>query len=197
MGLPPTALEGWFAAGLRDAFALALTGGFEPFATVLEAALDGVLAEQELSADKADKKALVESLGELPPRAGAAKALSMLAGAGVTVLALTNGSRRSTAKLINRAAFAAPPQHIVSVDDVKRSKPAAEVYAHAAEVAGVEPGELALIAAHAWDIQGAHAAGLVTAYLSAERPFSPVLHAPDVAAATLPECAAALLALGA
>ena len=119
----------------------------------------------------------------------------MLADAGITVLALTNGSRASTAKLLDRAAFAAPPQHIVSVEDVKRSKPAAKVYLRAAEVAGVEPGELALIAAHPWDIQGAHAAGLTTAYLTADRPFSAVLHAPDVEGPTLPDCARALLAL--
>ena len=195
LGLPASGLEGWFAAGLRDAFALALTGSFQPFATVLDATLDGVLAEQGLSASAADRKALIEGLQELAPRPGAAEALSMLADAGVTVLALTNGSRHSTQTLIDRAAFAAPPRHIVSVDEVKRSKPAADVYARAAHVAGVEPTELALVAAHAWDIQGAHAAGLTTAYLSADRPFSAVMHKPDVQAATLPACAAALLAL--
>jgi len=195
LGLPPAALEGWFAAGLRDAFALALTGSFEPFTKVLESALDGTLAEQGLSAPHHDKKALVEALQDLVPRAGAAEALSMLADAGITVLALTNGSRASTQKLLDRAGFAAPPRHIVSVDDVKRSKPAADVYVHAAQVAGVDPADLALIAAHSWDIQGGHAAGLTTAYLSAERPFPAALHAPDVEADTLPECAAKLLAL--
>ncbi len=46
LGLPPAGLEGWFAAGCRDAFAMAAVGDFAPFKTVLEAALDGVLAEQ-------------------------------------------------------------------------------------------------------------------------------------------------------
>lgn len=195
LGLPPAGLEGWFAASLRDAFALALTGSFAPFAKVLEATLDATLAEQGLTASAADRKALIDGLRHLAPRPGAAEALSMLADAGIAVLALTNGSAASTRTLLDRADFAAPPRHIVSVDDVKRSKPAAEVYAHAAGVAGVKPGELALIAAHAWDIQGAHAAGLTTAYLSADRPFSAVMHAADVHAATLPDCAAALLAL--
>jgi len=195
LGLPPAGLEGWFAAGLRDAFALALTGGFEPFAKVLEATLDGVLAEQGLTPPAAAKNSLIHGLEALAPRPGAAEAFSMLVDAGVTVIALTNGSQGSTRKLLDRAAFAAPPRHIVSVDHVRRSKPAADVYLHAAEVAGVEPGELALVAAHAWDIQGAHAAGLTTAYLSADRPFSAVMNKPEVEAATLPDCAAALLAL--
>lgn len=46
LGFAPSALEGWFAAGLRDAFALAVVGDFKPFATVLEDALDGLAAEQ-------------------------------------------------------------------------------------------------------------------------------------------------------
>ena len=37
LGLPESALEGWFAAGLRDAFALAITDQFAPFRSVLEA----------------------------------------------------------------------------------------------------------------------------------------------------------------
>lgn len=34
LGLPPAGLEGWFAAGCRDAFAMAAVGDFEPFTTV-------------------------------------------------------------------------------------------------------------------------------------------------------------------
>lgn len=195
LGLPAAALEGWFAAGLRDAFALAVTSGFAPFATVLEAALDATLAEQGLSATAAEKAEVVGGLEALDARPGADEAMAMLAEAGVTVLALTNGSRASTLALIERAGFAEPPAHIVSVDEVKLSKPRGEVYQQAATVAGVAPEELALIAAHGWDIQGAHAAGLTTAYCSAERPFSAVMDQPDVEATTLPGCASALLAL--
>lgn len=42
MGLPPAGLEGWFAAGLRDAFAMSTVGDFKPFTTVLRGALDQV-----------------------------------------------------------------------------------------------------------------------------------------------------------
>ena len=57
LGLPPAGLEGWFAAGCRDAFAMAAVGDFAPFTTVLEAALDQVLVEQGLDAPTGERKA--------------------------------------------------------------------------------------------------------------------------------------------
>ena len=69
------------------------------------------------------------------------------------------------------------------------------MYRLAADTAGVAPDGLALIAAHGWDVNGAHAAGLTTAYLSADRPYPSMMHAPDVEADSLPGCVSALLAL--
>ena len=109
------------------------------------------------------------------------------------VLALSNGSPSLTKHLLDTAGLRTLVAHVVSVDDVKLSKPRPEVYLHAAKVAKVHPGELALVAAHAWDVHGAKSAGLATAYLSADRPFSDAMPAPDVSADTLPELVAALL----
>jgi 2-haloacid dehalogenase len=195
LGLPRAALEGWFAAGLRDAFALAAAGDFEPFATVLEAALNAALAEQGLSAPSAEVKAMVEKLQTLPARSGLDEAFRQVTDAGCVLMALSNGSAAATKSLLDRAGLRKRVDHIVSVDDVKLSKPRAEIYHHGARAAGVKPAELALVAAHPWDINGAKAAGLVTAYLSADRPFSPVMRKPDVAGENLPSCVQALLDL--
>jgi 2-haloacid dehalogenase len=54
---------------------------------------------------------------------------------------------------------------------------------------------LALVAVHPWDVHGAKAAGLTTAYVSVERPFSPVMRRPDLEAPSLSEAALALVAL--
>jgi hypothetical protein len=45
LGLPPQALEVWFARTLRDGFALAASGAFRPFAEVATGTLVGLLAE--------------------------------------------------------------------------------------------------------------------------------------------------------
>jgi 2-haloacid dehalogenase len=195
LGLPAAGLEGWFAAGCRDAFALASVGQFEPFATVLESALDTVLAEQGLTASSAERKELIEGLQALDARQGANEALARLDDAQIPAIALSNGSRLTTAALLGRAGLEHQIAHIVTVETPKQFKPRAEVYRLAADAVGVAPGALALVAAHGWDINGAHAAGLTTAYLSADRPYPAVMHAPDVEADSLPACVTALLEL--
>lgn len=195
LGLPPSGLEGWFAAGCRDAFALASIDQFEPFATVLAGALDTVLAEQGLAASAAQRREIIDGLQALDPRRGADEALARLAEALVPAIALSNGSHHATAALLARAGLDDRIAHIVSVDAAKQFKPRAEVYRLAADTAGVAPDALALVAAHGWDVNGAHAAGLTTAYLSSDRPYPAVMHAPDVEAETLPGCVDALLSL--
>jgi len=189
LGLPAAGLEGWFAAGCRDAFAMAAAGDFKPFTTVLEAALDQVLAEQGLNPPEHDRRALVKGLGTLDARPDAGAAFQTLVSAGIPLLALSNGARSATQSLLERAGLANLVQTIVSVEEVKLSKPRAEVYEHAAREASVATGELALVAVHPWDINGAAAAGLVTAYLEAERPYSKAMRAPDVTGRTLTELA--------
>ena len=195
IGLPPAGLEGWFAAGCRDAFAMAAVDDFKPFATVLEAALDGVLAEQGLDPPEHERKALVKQLVTLDARDGTREAFSLLVDAGIPVMALSNGAKSSTKKLLARADLSDLVQEIVSVDEVKLAKPRMEVYLHAAKRAGVEPAELALVAAHPWDINGAIAAGLVTAYITADRPYSRAMRTPDTEAGTLPQLARQLSTL--
>jgi len=70
------------------------------------------------------------------------------------------------------------------------------VYRHAASALGVEPGGLALVAAHAWDCHGASRAELVTGWVSRlERAYSPIFAPPDVTGADLTEVARGLLGL--
>ena len=61
-------MEAWFAAGLRDAFALSAAGDFEPFTTVLSGALDQVLAEQRLAPSLSARARLVAQTKQLPAR---------------------------------------------------------------------------------------------------------------------------------
>lgn len=187
LGLPAAGLEGWFAAGCRDAFAMAAVGDFAPFKTVLEAALDVVLAEQGLDAPASKRQALVDQLATLDARDGAREAFMLLADVGIAVMALSNGAKSATGALLERSGLIDLVQDVVSVDEVKLAKPRGEVYAHAAQKAGIDRAELALVAAHPWDINGAASAGLVTAYLAADRPYSRVMRKPDIEALTLPE----------
>ena len=84
---------------------------------------------------------------------------------------------------------------VLSADAVRRLKPAPEPYRMAAERLGVEPGDVLLVAAHAWDIAGALRAGGQAAFVA--RPgkvLDPLVDPPELVVADLDELADRLLA---
>ena len=190
LGAPPGMLETWFAAGLRDAFALAASGSFEPFRTVLDGALGQVLAKQGLRASPQQRIEVLDGMRELSPHPDAEEALATLTRAGLRVMAVSNGATSSTRHLLDRSGLGRFMERIVSVDDVKRSKPAPEIYHFAARETGVEPQAIALVATHPWDIQGAKQAGWLGAYVARGVPFpASVMRGPDIEAETLADVA--------
>lgn len=196
LGLPPGALETWFASGLRDAFALAASGSFEPFKTVLDGALQQVLGQHGIEAGAHERDVVLAGLKELPPHPDAEEAMRMLVAAGIRVVAVSNGATSSTRQLLEQAGLDRLVERIVSVNDVKRSKPSPEVYRHAAEKVGVDAGKVMLVAAHPWDVHGAKQAGWQAAYVARSVPFpSDVMRKPDIEGATLGEVARSLVEL--
>jgi 2-haloacid dehalogenase len=87
---------------------------------------------------------------------------------------------------------------VLSAEMAHAYKPAPEVYQTAARLLVVEPGELMLVAAHPWDLEGASRAGLQTAFVDRRQEYgsgSPVREYPaaDQSVADLHELAARLL----
>lgn len=125
-----------------------------------------------------------------------AAAFEKLRAADVRILTLTNGSKENTQKLLRQAQLDSFVEQVITIDEVQQWKPRREVYRHAARQAGVEPTQMALVAAHAWDVQGARRAGLVTGWVQRqEMLFHPALEKPDVSGGTLLEVCEQLLAL--
>lgn len=196
LGLPEGSYRRLYAEGLRDAFALACADRFEPFLSVLKADLAGLLAERRLPVGDGDIADALTILRELPPHPDAALAYRVLSEAGIRVLALSNGARSATKSLLDRAGMSDLVEQILSVDDVKLSKPRPEVYLYAAETAKVRPDEMMLVACHPWDVAGAKAAGLLGAYVARERPYPfAIMPKPDVEAESLAAVSRAIVAL--
>ncbi|GAB2968613.1 haloacid dehalogenase type II [Streptomyces pseudoechinosporeus] len=79
------------------------------------------------------------------------------------VLGLSNASR---ATLLRLNAYAGLRWHqALSAEDARAYKPAPEVYRLAIDAAGCPPERVLMVAAHAWDLRGAQAAGMRTAYV--------------------------------
>lgn len=185
LGLQPMALDLLYTAALRDMFALAGTSTFAPFQSVLEGCLDELLAMEGLAVPAERKRAVLGMMKALPAYEDAKAAFRVLADAGIRIFALSNGATATTRGLLEAADLDGLVEQVLSVEDVNLSKPRPEVYLHAVQAAGVTPCEMALVAAHPWDVHGAKIADLTGAYVARGRPFSPVLKAPDVTGETL------------
>lgn len=121
---------------LLHALALTVVGEWSPL-DELAAALDPELAER---------------LPELEPYHDAREALEHARVAGDEAWVLTNGGRESTQRLLQRGGLAELVAEVRSAEEVERYKPRAAVYE-------LLPEDAALVAAHAWDVVGARAAG--------------------------------------
>ena len=194
-GAPPHALGLWFARSLRDAFALSDAGGYQPLKSVLEAELARTLRQLNVPATAQQVAQITASFGQLEPQPGFNELVTELAADDWRILALTNSSVDATTGLLERAGVRRHFSALLSCDQIQKFKPHPAVY----EMARTESeGEIWMVAAHAWDIQGAVRAGFRTIFISGlEGGYLDVYPKPDVIVAQLSEVGSALRAAAA
>ena len=175
----------WFARLLQLSMTVTATGGYTEFGVLARHALEAVAAtggrRRAGAIDDAAWARVAEAMATLPAHPDVAPALDRLRGGGWRLVALTNSAPASVTAQLERAGLAPRFEHILSVDTVERFKPAPEPYRHAASVLGVEPDQLWMVASHDWDLAGARAVGLATAFV--DRPgqsWAPALAPPDL-----------------
>lgn len=184
----------WFQTMLQLSFVGTITGRYVDFTAAQHAALRVVAARgaMRLSREQADQ--IVDTMRRLPAHSDAAPALDRLRAAGRTLITLTNSPLAVVEEQLRFAGIRDRFAHVVSADEVKRLKPAPEPYRHAAERAGTDVAGVRLVAAHAWDIAGALAAGCAAAFV--KRPgmaLDPEGQRPDIEGNDLIEVAENIL----
>jgi 2-haloacid dehalogenase len=180
----------WFALMLQLAFVGAITDRYVDFSTAQRAAL-AMLGERHGVPVDADE--VVGAMRSLPAHPDVPAALGALRAAGFTMAALTNSPLDVAQDQLRNAGIADRFDAILSADQVQALKPRREPYELVARTFGVGIGDVRLIAAHAWDVAGALAAGCRAAFVA--RPgmvLSPLGEQPDVVGADLAEVAAEL-----
>lgn len=184
----------WFAQMLQVAFVGAITDRYVDFPTAQAAALDMVAQRRgvTLSADAADRVAA--TMRALPPHSEVGDALARLRAGGHELAALTNSPPDVEEAQLAHAGLTDCFDAILSADTVRALKPRPEPYELAARTFGVQTADVTLVAAHAWDIAGALAAGCRAAFVARPgMPRNPIDPEPDVVAADLGELADKLL----
>lgn len=175
--------ESWFSRTLRTGFALTCMGRYRSFPQV---AADTLVAMAPDRIDPKDVEALSGAFGQLEPHADVAPALARLHDAGVPVVTLSVGNPLNVERLFERAGLSRLVAGHLSCETVRRWKPAPEPYRHACEAFSLDPPDAWMVAAHAWDLGGAAAVGMRTAWVSRlEGAFDANFIGPDVRGDTL------------
>ncbi|MCW6006564.1 haloacid dehalogenase type II [Micromonospora sp. CPCC 205371] len=189
-GVDPGLVPLWFARLLRDGFALTAMGRYAPFADL---AADALRSVAPASADDA-VAVVLNGFRQLDPHPDVAPAFEILHTTGVPAVTLTNGGTDLVQHLLQRAGLSRYVQRCLSVDAIRRWKPAPEPYQYAATELGIDPYRLALVASHPWDCAGAHQAGLRAGWVNRRGESWPhVFPTPDATGADLPAVITGLL----
>jgi 2-haloacid dehalogenase len=149
----------WFARLLHGSLVANTLDTFRPFDDIAAEALINLAARRGLLLRAEDAIDALGPMSELPPHPDVVEGIGRLARAEFPMIALTNGSTRVANSQVKNAGLDEVLQRVVSVDDVGKFKPDPAPYRHAADVMGVDIGDMALVAAHDWDCAGAVAAG--------------------------------------
>jgi 2-haloacid dehalogenase len=187
LGAPSYALELWFATSLRDAFAFSHAGQYQPLKEILQAELPRTLQLLDIDLNEAQQKQVIATMSELELQPTAKEALQIITKAGYKIVALTNGSEKSTLNLLERAGVKQYFAEVYSCDAISVTKPHQDVYKM------IPTDDLTkdwLVAAHAWDIAGAIATGIKTAFVKQlEKDYLKVYPQPQIVAENLADAA--------
>lgn len=187
----------WFAHLLHHSLVDSATNQYHDFADIGAAALVMVAHSHQktLSLEEA-KAAITTPMTQLPAHDDVEAGLSTLKAAGFTLVAFSNSAEAGLNKQLLNAGIRQCFDAVLSVSSVKRFKPHAEAYQWAVHTMGVDTHEAMMVAAHGWDVSGAKAAGMQTAFI--ERPgkmMYPLGLAPDYSLADFHALANTLTAL--
>ncbi|WP_240694636.1 haloacid dehalogenase type II [Cryobacterium sp. SO1] len=194
VGAPAHLATAWFAAVLRDGFALAVAGGAAPFAVIGSELLREVLRDIPLQRSTTEAvEHIMAGFGLLALHPDVPEGVRALTGTGMRLVTLSNGSAEVARSLLAAAELESHFEALLSVEEAGAWKPMRAAYDYAAEACGVRPAELLLVAVHPWDIHGAAEAGLATAWLNRGGDTYPsYFTAPDYTVTRLAELATVL-----
>lgn len=190
------ARERWFNQLLQLALVSNSVQSYRDFTALGSSALAMTAERYNVPLSSDDKTDIQSAIRTLPPHPDVAPALQQLRDTGLRLATLTNSTREVSKGQLEHAGVAAFFEKILSVDSVKRYKPARQPYEMAAREFDVNTSDIMLVAAHAWDIAGARHAGCQTAFVARpDKVLDPDGPKPTYTARTLPELAQQLGAL--
>jgi 2-haloacid dehalogenase len=185
----------WFGMLLHYSTVSNHIGQYHNFSTIAAATLDMAALSLHKKVTEDQIKETLSIITSLKAYPDVIKGLQLLKEHGFRLATLTNSPESALKKQLANSDLTIYFEQALSVDAIKKYKPAKETYLWAAKKLAVEPAELMLIAAHGWDIAGAIHAGLATGFIAREgqSPY-PLSNKPDYVASDILAMAEQLVA---
>jgi 2-haloacid dehalogenase len=154
----------WRDKQIAYSFASSLMGRYRDFDDLTSRALDYALASAHLQPATAVRKKLCDAWLELRAYPDATLVLEALRSRGVRTAVLTNGTLATAKRALANSTLDTLLCDVWSVDEVRRYKPAPEVYALAVSRLDLRPAQIAFISSNGWDATGAAAFGFTVVW---------------------------------
>lgn len=164
----------WFRQVVELFMTATIIEEYRSFDTLTHDALEMVASARRVQLTDAHRAEVRQALAKLPAHPDVRPGVEHLRAAGFRLVTLTNSTEKAATTLIEHAGLSEHFERILSVDGIRRYKPAREAYEYAAKELGVRLSEMRLVAAHSWDVAGALKAGCTAAFVARpEKALSP------------------------
>lgn len=176
------ATELWRSKQLEYSFRRALMKKYETFDVCTEQALRFVSRQFDVPLEEETLRNLLEQYLRLPGFPDVPVALEQLEARGFKIVACSNGTDHAVRGLLERAGLLVRFNAIVSVDPIRTFKPDPAVYEYLAAQVGAKKEMVCLISSNPFDVIGAKACGLRTAWVQRDpkKIFDPWEFEPDL-----------------
>ncbi|MFA3789669.1 haloacid dehalogenase type II [Aliiglaciecola sp. SL4] len=171
----------WFSTMLHHSLVTTVTGEYHDFGKIGVAALMMVAESNDIEITQEQALTAIKTpLLSLPPHPDVKAGLAALKAQGFMIVSLTNSSNKGVETQFKNAGLTEFFDKRLSIEDIKIYKPDLRSYAWALEKLGVKPEETLMVAAHGWDVAGAKAAGMQTAFIARKgKTLYPLAAKPD------------------
>ncbi|MGD8885164.1 MAG: haloacid dehalogenase type II [Gammaproteobacteria bacterium] len=185
----------WRDKQLEYSFRRGLMQAYKEFSVCTKDALEYTCKLYSAELTRQQKEHLLDTYKTLPAFNDAKAGLDKAKEAGYKLYAFSNGKAQAVELLLTRAGLRGYFQDVVSVDEVRSFKPDPAVYKHFLERAGSLAANTWLVSSNSFDVIGAMAAGMKTAWVQRvpQSIFDPWGIEPTVTVESLSELTDAIL----
>lgn len=184
----------WFGMLLHYSLVDNSINVYHDFAALAHATLGMAAASLSVNINENEKAEALKTIKTLPAHPDVEQGLSMLKHNGYRLATLTNSPPVTLAAQMQHTKLIHYFEATLSIDFIKRYKPAFETYLWAAGQLSVNRDETLMVAAHGWDIAGAMQAGMQAGFIERNgQTLFPLVARPQFSGKNLVELAKSII----